>query len=331
VSEQALKLTTYFGERDRADGGYLADALAAIYAREELRASVIVRGVAGFGVHHHLRTDRLLTLSEDLPMVSVAVDAASRIEAVLPEVRRVSGHGLITLEGGAWTVSEGEAKLTLFAGRHAEPSPRAIVGVLHRHGVAGASALLGVDGTAHGHRRRARLAGGNAHVPVMIVSVGEGAAIAAALAELGELVPAPLALVERVTVLKRDGRRLAPLPAADGPWQRLTVYASEASGHAGRPLYAELIHGLRSAGAMGATALRGTWGYHGDHAPHGDRLWQLRRRVPVVTTLVDEPERIQRLFAVVDALTDEAGLVTCETVPALRAEGPDVGRGRLRL
>jgi PII-like signaling protein len=77
--------------------------------------------------------------------------------------------------------------------------------------------------------------------------------------------------------------------------------------------------------------LRGTWGYHGDHAPHGDRMWQLRRRVPVVCVAVDEPERVRRLFAVVDELTDETGLVTCETVPATRASGPGVLRGGLRL
>ena len=37
-----------------------------------------MRGVAGFGVKHHLHTDRLLTLSEDLPIVSVAVDTRRR-------------------------------------------------------------------------------------------------------------------------------------------------------------------------------------------------------------------------------------------------------------
>ena len=75
----ALKLTTYFGERDRVGDRFLADALADLYARHELRSSLVLRGVAGFGVKHHLRTDRLLTLSEDLPIVSVAVDARARI------------------------------------------------------------------------------------------------------------------------------------------------------------------------------------------------------------------------------------------------------------
>jgi PII-like signaling protein len=166
-------------------------------------------------------------------------------------------------------------------------------------------------------------------VPAMVVAVGDGPRIAAALAELAELVPAPLATVERVTVLKRDGRRLAALPAVAerdaaglAVWQKLTVYGRE---------HAQLLRGLRAAGAMGATVLRGTWGYHGDHAPHGDRLWQLRRRVPEVCVAVDEPARIARLLAVVDEHTAETGLVTCESVPALRASGPGVERGGLRL
>ena len=64
-------------------------------------------------------------------------------------------------------------------------------------------------------------------------------------------------------------------------WQKLMVYACEQSRHDGRPLHIELLRRLREAGAAGATSLRGIWGYHGDHTPHGDTFWQLRRRVPV--------------------------------------------------
>jgi PII-like signaling protein len=341
VNDDCLKLTTYFGERDRAGGGFLADALMETYARHELQASLILRGIQGFGVHHHLQTDRLLTLSEDLPMVSVAVDARERIAAVLPAVERVSTRGLITLERArlltghlepaAVAERAGEqTKLTVYVGRGeraaGRPARTAVVEVLHRHGVAGATVLLGVDGTAHGHRRRARFAGTNAHVPLMIVSVGEGAAIAAALAELEEMLTRPLATLERVVVCKRDGRRLAEpdrLPESDpaglGVWQKLMVYCGEQSRHRGRPLYGELIRRLRAAGAMGATALRGIYGYHGDHEPHGDSFRQLRRRVPVVCVVVDRPERTRRWFEIVDELTGEAGLVTSETVPAFRA------------
>ena len=84
------------------------------------------------------------------------------------------------------------------------------------------------------------------------------------------------------------------------------------------------MRALRDAGAAGATSLRGIWGYHGDHEPHGDTFWQLRRRVPVLTVIVDTPDRIRDWFAIVDELTDETGLVTSEMVPAYRATGPNL-------
>jgi PII-like signaling protein len=344
---EALKLTTYFGERDRAGDRFLADALADLYARHELRTSLVLRGVAGFGVKHHLHTDRLLTLSEDLPMVSVAVDARPRIEALLDEVVAVSGDGLITVErarmADAVVATAGEeSKLTVHLGRgeraDGQPAHIAVVDALHRHGVAGATVLLGVDGTTRGERRRARFFAANAGVPLMVIAVGAGERIAAALPELRALLADPLMTLERVRVCKRDGRPLgAPEPVAGtdpsglAVWQKLMVYCGEQSRHAQRPLYTEIVRALRSAGAAGATALRGIWGYHGDHAPHGDSFRQLRRRVPVVTVIVDTPERIARWFPIVDALTDETGLVTSEQVPGLRAAGPGIARGGLRL
>jgi PII-like signaling protein len=337
VSEDALKLTIYLGERARAGDRFLADALVDVFAAHALRGSVILRGASGFGARHRLRTDRLLTLSEDLPVVAVAVDTRARVLAALPDVERLGGGGLVTLErarlpsGEAPTGME-EAKLTLYVGRQeragSELAYEAIVALLHRHGVAGATVLLGVDGTLHGTRRRARLIGRNADVPLMIISVGEAGRVAAALAELETLPAEPLATWERIRVCKRDGRRLADpnhVPETDPSGlpmrQKLMIYASEQARHEGRPLSAELVRRLRAAGAAGATALRGHWGYHGDHAPHGDFFWQLRRRVPVVTVVVDTPANALRWFEIADELTEETGLVTSELVPARISAG----------
>ena len=62
------KLTTYFGERQRSGGAFVADALLELYGRHEIAASILLRGTEGFGLKHHLRTDRSLSLSEDLPL-----------------------------------------------------------------------------------------------------------------------------------------------------------------------------------------------------------------------------------------------------------------------
>jgi PII-like signaling protein len=43
--------------------------------------------------------------------------------------------------------------------------------------------------------------------------------------------------------------------------------------------------------------------------------------VPAVSIVIDAPERIATAFTVIDELTREQGLVTSETVPALRGGG----------
>jgi PII-like signaling protein len=175
-------------------------------------------------------------------------------------------------------------------------------------------------------------------VPVMIIAVGAGGQIARVLPELGALLRRPLLTLERVRVCKRDGTLLAePLapPAIDAAgrayWQKLVVYASEQSRHGHQPLHSALVRRLRAEGAAGATALRGQWGYHGDHRPHGERFWSIRRHVPVLTVLVDTPANTSRWFEIVDELTRETGLVTSEIVPALRAAGPGIEHGGLEL
>lgn len=185
--------------------------------------------------------------------------------------------------------------------------------------------FLGVDGTAHGQRQRAHFFRGNADVPVMIIAVGSGERIAAVLPELGGLLRRPLITVERVRVCKRDGELLErphALPGTDEYglplWQKLMIYSSESDRHDGVPIHRALVQRLRRReSAHGATVLRGIWGFHGDHKPHGDKLFALARRVPVVTVVIDTPQGIAESFSVVDELTAEQGLVTSELVPAL--------------
>jgi PII-like signaling protein len=311
-THESLKLTVYFGEGDG-----LSDPLLDAFARHGLRASVLLRGAEGFGAKHRLRSGRLLTLSEDLPLVALAVDEPGAIERVLPEVEAMVGEGLVTVERADARQVHEQAKLTVYCGRYqraaGQPAFVAAIDLLRRHGIAGATVLLGVDGTLRGERRRARFVGRNADVPLMIVSVGDGERIAAALPELDALLDEPLVTLERVTV-----GALGPDPGSS--WRKLTVYASEQAKHEGRPLHVELIRQLRRSGAAGATCLRGIWGYHGDDPPHGDRLLSLRRHVPVVTVIVDEPGNASRWFEMVSGMVGGSGLVTSELVPHVIGE-----------
>jgi PII-like signaling protein len=315
VSSERLKLTVHFGERDRAADGLLGDALLADFARSGIETSALLRGVEGFGLRHHLRTDRLLSLSEDLPAIAVAVDRPERIEAALEKLPGPRGTGLVTLQQVRPAGDGEDLELTVYLRRRQRigglPAYVAVCELLRRHGVGGATALLGVDGTIAGERRRARFFSGNSDVPTLVVAVGGTASVGAAVRALEEA-RITAVTVEPVRVCKRDGELFAR-PEHEG-WQRLTVYTSEAARAAGHPLHLELVRRLRRAGARGATCLRGIWGFHGDHPPHGDRLLQLRRRAPIVTSVVDRGERLDAAFALIDELTANRGLVTSAPV-----------------
>jgi PII-like signaling protein len=353
VNADCLKLTAYFGERGRAEGRFLADVILDRCGERQIATSVLLRGIEGFGYKHHLRTDRLLSLSEDLPMVAVAVDERAKVESLFADLSEVDHGALLTLERarllrdeiGPVTLPEElheATKLTIYVGRqervYRTAAFAAVCDLLHRRGIAGATALLGVDGTAHGVRERARFFGRNADVPMMIIAVGDGARIGRVLPELGGLLRRPMVTVERVRVCKRDGELVAPpqrLPPTDERgrplWQKLMVFTSERAMHQGQPIHEAIVRRLRRTGSHGATVIRGIWGFHGPTAPHGDRVWQLGRRVPVVTVIVDVPDGIARSFAVVDELTAEHGVVTSELVPALCMARHDQRRTGLNL
>jgi PII-like signaling protein len=313
------KLTVYFGERERAGDRSVADALLDLFARQRIASSVLLRGIEGFGAKHQLRTDRSLTLSEDLPAVAIALDTSDQIDAVRAEIRTIAGGGLVLMDRAdpAPPAGPGTARLTVHLGRKDRfdgmPAFVAVTRLLQQRGIAGATALLGVDGTAAGARQRAHFFGRNAQVPVIISAVGTGAELDRLLPELAALSPGAVRVVESVQLCKHDGVFVAP-PTVSGTWQRLTVHSSERALHDGMPIHRALVRRLRAGGAAGATSLRGIWGFAGDQPAHGDRLLQLGRRVPVVTTVVDRAERTAENFAIVDELTAERGLVICEPI-----------------
>jgi PII-like signaling protein len=341
-----LKLTTYFGERLRHGDLFTSDALLDLYADNTVATSVVLRGISSFGPHHVLRTDQTLTASETSPIAVAAVDEAEKMAALADRVAEMLTRGLVTLERAhldGTTAPPDAAKLTIYVGRQdradGRPAYRAVCDTLHRRGFAGASVFLGVDGTARGERRRARFFSRNMGVPVMIIAIGTGQQVAEALPELETLLRDPLFTVERAQVCKRDGEVLArppALPATDDQgralWQKLMVYTSEAALHDGTPVHRAIVRRLfDSQAANGATVLRGIWGFHGDHEPHGDTWIQLARRVPVTTIVVDSPDRIAASFEVIDELTGDRGLVTSELVPALVAIDGEDRRGGTEL
>jgi PII-like signaling protein len=353
---EALKLWVYFGDAQLTGPELTSDALMDSLARRRVAVSALCRGIEGFGLGRRIHTERFPDISTDLPLVACAVDSRERIEALLDDVDGVVADGLVTLEharlavggevaGAEFPREPGRAgKLTIYCGRSERaavgrrPAYRKAVEILRRHGAAGATALLGVDGTLHGVRRRATFLSPRRDAPLMIISVGRRETLAAALPHLCEALERPLMTLEAIAQLKHDGEQLEELPTPPHPdqpglavWQTIRVYTRQSAQVNGRALYTELTRRLREAGAAGATTIRGLWGFSSDERPYGDRFARFAGHAPTYTTYIDRPAKVAELWPVIDEVTAEHGIVTSLFVPAYRERRGERVSGGLRL
>ncbi len=88
----------FIGERDRHEGHPLYEALLEFFRERGLAGATVLRGIAGFGSSSRIKTDRVLRLSVDLPIVVEVVETQETLDALIPELEAMLAGGLITLE-----------------------------------------------------------------------------------------------------------------------------------------------------------------------------------------------------------------------------------------
>jgi hypothetical protein len=88
----------HIGESDRWQGKPLYDAIVELLRAEKFSGATVLRGVGGFGSSSVYHTDKIMRLSQDLPIVIEVIENAERIEKMLPELDQMIGGGLVTLE-----------------------------------------------------------------------------------------------------------------------------------------------------------------------------------------------------------------------------------------
>ena len=88
----------HFGESDKWHGKPLYEAIVEMLRKEKFSGVTVLRGVAGYGGSSVYHTDKLLRLSQDLPIILEIVESTERIEQILPRLDAMVEGGLITLE-----------------------------------------------------------------------------------------------------------------------------------------------------------------------------------------------------------------------------------------
>ena len=88
----------HIGENDRHGDVPLYRAIVDLLRQRRFAGASVFRGVLGFGAQARLHEDHVFRLSSDLPIVIECVETEENIQRILPELDRMIGGGLITLE-----------------------------------------------------------------------------------------------------------------------------------------------------------------------------------------------------------------------------------------
>lgn len=88
----------HIGESDKWHGRPLYEAIVELLRKEKFSGVTVLRGVAGYGGSSIYHTDKILRLSQDLPIILEVVESTERIEQILPRLDEMVEGGLITLE-----------------------------------------------------------------------------------------------------------------------------------------------------------------------------------------------------------------------------------------
>jgi hypothetical protein len=63
-----------------------------------LAGASVWRGIEGYGASSRIHTSRILSLSADLPLAIIIVDAEDKIRAFLPQLDELVSEGLVILD-----------------------------------------------------------------------------------------------------------------------------------------------------------------------------------------------------------------------------------------
>jgi PII-like signaling protein len=98
LSGAAVRLTIMVGESDQWHHRPLFSEIVHRAHAAGLAGATVLRGVESFGASSRIHTTRLLSLSEDLPVVVIIVDTDERIRAFLPQLDELVTEGLVIID-----------------------------------------------------------------------------------------------------------------------------------------------------------------------------------------------------------------------------------------
>lgn len=106
TSGKAFKVHVYLSEGATHHGVPIYSSILDFLFKSGIAGATVYKGVAGFGHAHRMHAAHLLGISDFLPVVITFIDTREKVDAVLPEIQKRTGSGLIEVQETSIIVPE---------------------------------------------------------------------------------------------------------------------------------------------------------------------------------------------------------------------------------
>lgn len=104
TSGKAVKVTLYLSDGAKHHGVPVYSSILDFLFHSGIAGATVVKGVAGFGAKHRLHSAHILEISDHLPIKIEFIETQEKVDAILPELEKRTGSGLIELQETAVVV-----------------------------------------------------------------------------------------------------------------------------------------------------------------------------------------------------------------------------------
>jgi hypothetical protein len=94
---KAVKVTLYLSDGAKHHGVPVYTSILDFLFHSGISGATVVKGVAGFGAKHRMHSAHILEISDHLPIKVEFIETREKAEAILPELEKRCGCGLIEM------------------------------------------------------------------------------------------------------------------------------------------------------------------------------------------------------------------------------------------
>jgi uncharacterized protein len=98
TSGKAVKVSVYLSDGAKHHGIPVYTSIVDFLFHSGIAGATVVKGVAGFGAAHRMHSAHILEISDYLPVKVEFIETRENVDAILPELEKRCGCGLIEVQ-----------------------------------------------------------------------------------------------------------------------------------------------------------------------------------------------------------------------------------------